>query len=78
LVRIKSGNRCDAHNKAEGGAEGSKHKLGIAADIVVTNVHADEVADYLEDKYPHCFGIGRYKGRTHIDVRVKPARWDNR
>lgn len=77
-VKINSGNRCHDHNLKIGGAPGSYHVKGMAADFVVNNVHADEVADYLEDKYPDWFGIGRYKGRTHLDSRTKPARWDSR
>lgn len=34
-----------------------------------------EIADYLEKKYPHRYGIGRYQGRTHLDVRAEKARW---
>ena len=32
-VTINSACRCEAHNESVGGADGSKHKLGIAADI---------------------------------------------
>jgi hypothetical protein len=41
-------------------------------------VHDDKVADYLEEKYPDKYGIGRYIGRTHLDIRKTKARWDNR
>jgi uncharacterized protein YcbK (DUF882 family) len=78
-VIINSGNRCQAHNASIGGsAPNSKHTKGIAADVRVKGVHADDVADYLENKYPNKYGIGRYIGRTHIDVRETLARWDYR
>jgi len=42
------------------------------------SIHCDEVADYLELYYQYIYGIGRYRGRTHLDTRSKKARWDNR
>lgn len=77
-VIINSGCRCAIHNKNEGGSPKSQHLLGTAADIVVKGIYADDVADYLEERYSDTYGIGRYNGRTHIDIRSKPARWDNR
>ncbi len=67
--------RCDQHNVDVGGAKGSKHKLGIAADIRVKNVAPDKVYVYLTSKYPDVYGIGKYKTFTHIDVRTNAARW---
>lgn len=78
-IKITSGNRCPKYNATIPGASSkSQHTKGMAADFRVKNVHEDRVADYLEEKYPDWFGIGRYEGRTHIDVRSTPARWDNR
>jgi len=77
-VFINSGCRCVEHNRAVGGSEGSQHSLGKAVDVRVEGVGADEVADYLLSAYPDTYGIGRYDGRTHIDVREDKARWDNR
>lgn len=77
-ITINSGARCPTHNKKEGGGVASQHLFGKAGDVVVEGVHADAVANYLEAKYPNKYGIGRYIGRTHIDVRQTPARWDNR
>ena len=74
---INSGCRCEKHNKAEGGSSNSQHLYGKAADIVVRGVEAGEVYAYLVGKYPGRYGIGKYNGRTHIDVRSGgPARWD--
>ena len=77
-ITINSGNRCESHNSAVGGSDHSQHKFAKGADIVVKDIHADNVADYLEERYPDKYGIGRYDGRTHIDVRPNKARWDKR
>jgi len=77
-VTINSGMRCAPHNMAEGGSKGSLHKQGKAADIAVKGVHPNLIAQWLELQYPNRHGIGRYVGRTHIDVRAKKARWDKR
>jgi len=83
-VRINSGARCVEHNKAVGGGDKSQHLYGKAADMVIydklsgKDIHADDVADYLEEKYNTSKGIGRYNGRTHIDCRPNKARWDVR
>ena len=77
-IAINSGNRCPTHNIEVGGSRGSQHIFGKAADFVVKDVHADEVADYLEETYPNSYGIGRYEGRTHVDTRGSKSRWDKR
>ncbi len=74
-VTITSGYRCDKYNSYVGGAKGSKHKEGIAVDIVVKNVAPVEVWEYLIAKYPNQYGIGKYSSFTHIDVREGKARW---
>lgn len=62
----------------------SKHVFGMAADFhltlrfhngIIEKVNPGEVNDYLEDKYPYKYGIGRYSTFTHIDVRPEKARW---
>ena len=75
-VSVNSGNRCAKHNKAVGGASNSQHLYGRAADINVDSIPPNEVAKYLEHKYPAKYGIGRYRNFTHIDTRSGPAvRW---
>ncbi len=74
-VVINSACRCEEHNERVGGAKGSKHKEGIAADIVVRGVSPKEVHKHLIDLYPDQYGIGRYNTFTHIDVRETKARW---
>lgn len=77
-VVINSGYRCPDWNKRVGGASGSKHLEGIAADIRVVGVSPAEVQDYVLNKYKGKYGIGRYNSFTHIDVRNTVARWDMR
>ena len=87
-VIINSGCRCVAHNEVIQKrynanyvpfSSNSQHLYGIASDFVVKDVHADDVADYLEAKYPDRYGIGRYNGRTHFDAKPGRARrWDSR
>lgn len=74
-VIINSACRCDEHNENIGGSYGSKHKQGIAADIVVKGVDPATVYTYLDDMYPTSYGIGKYESFTHIDVRPNKARW---
>jgi uncharacterized protein YcbK (DUF882 family) len=72
-VRVTSGCRCGAHNKAVGGAEKSQHKKGRAADIQVSGVSPMKVADYAESLG---MSVGRYDSFTHIDSRTYPrALW---
>lgn len=72
---INSGCRCKAYNKKIGGAERSRHTLGIAADIVVTGATPHEVHRYLNNTYPNRYGLGQYETFTHFDVRKNHARW---
>lgn len=76
-VMINSACRCASYNQKVGGAQKSQHIRGMAADITVTNISPDIVADYLEQTHGTC-SIGRYDTFTHLDVRDTPARWDRR
>lgn len=73
-VTINSGYRCPTHNRNCGGAIGSQHLRGTAADIVVKGVPAHEVYKAV-DPYHDDGGLGKYKTFTHIDVRGHRARW---
>ena len=75
---INSGARCKKHNAVIGGSEHSKHMLGKAADVQISGIHENDVADYLEAEYLGTYGIIRYIGRTHIDVRTNAYRYDYR
>jgi len=74
-VTINSACRCESHNAAIGGSAKSKHKLGIAADVVVSNVSPDDVHWYFDNLYPDKYGLGKYNSFTHIDVRRDKGRW---
>jgi uncharacterized protein YcbK (DUF882 family) len=74
-VHFNSWCRCWEHNKDVGGLPDSYHPKAIAVDFWIKSIPDDSVADYLEAKYPNKYGIGRYKGRTHLDVRKLKARW---
>ena len=74
-VKINSACRCSEHNKKIGGAYGSKHKLGIAADIVVKGIDPTDVYKFLDMFQPNKYGVGKYDSFTHIDVRNNKARW---
>lgn len=77
-ITISSGYRCDKHNKNVGGATGSRHSKGQAADIVVKDVKPSEVAKYAESI--GILGIGLYETSkdghfVHVDTRTNKAFW---
>ncbi len=74
---INSACRCPDYNEKVGGAKQSQHVLGMAADIVVMNVHPDRVFGYIKKAHKAC-STGRYNSFTHIDVRNVVAHWDER
>lgn len=77
-IEVTSGYRCEAHNKAIGGAKNSRHKYGTAVDIKPTKFSKEE----LERLYQVCLkenvftglGDGRPKNFVHVDVRVCKTR----
>ncbi len=66
----------------------SEHLFGWAADFWLEweywdasrkKIPDDDIADYLIGRHIAKFGVGRYNGRTHFDIRQSHyARWDNR
>jgi uncharacterized protein YcbK (DUF882 family) len=74
-VTITSACRCINHNHAVGGKPNSKHREGIAADVVVQDIDASIIYNYLDEQYVASKGIGKYTTFTHIDVRSVKARW---
>lgn len=77
-VTINSGYRCAKHNKKVGGASGSRHTKGQAADIVVKGIKPAEVAKYAESI--GVLGIGLYETDkdghfVHIDTRTAKSFW---
>lgn len=75
-VTITSGIRCKTHNANVGGATGSQHLRGTAADIKVKGKSPKEVAAYCETLLPKTGGIGIYGTFVHVDVRSKKSRWN--
>lgn len=74
-VKINSAHRCEKHNKAVGGATGSRHVKGDATDITVVGMTPKQVSDDCEDFN----GKGLYDTFVHVDSREgKLARWDFR
>ena len=82
-ITINSCARCEEHNRREGGSKRSEHVVNEAngwesdaADFSVQGVHESKVVAYLKQTpYANLIGIGKYKGRTHVDTRGYPARW---
>lgn len=77
-VIINSGYRCAKHNKAVGGATGSYHTKGMAADIAINGVAPAEVAKYAETI--GIKGIGLYETNkdgyfVHVDTRTTKSFW---
>jgi hypothetical protein len=77
-IIITSGYRCATHNKNIGGATGSRHSKGDAADIVVSDISPKEVAKYAESIGVK--GIGLYESNAdgyfvHIDTRTTKSFW---
>ena len=77
-VTINSAYRCATHNKKVGGASGSRHTKGQAADIKVEGVTPAEVAKYAESI--GIKGIGLYETDkdghfVHIDTRSTKSFW---
>jgi hypothetical protein len=72
---INSGYRSPKHNRAVGGAKGSKHMLGIAFDVRMDN---HDPATYIAAALAVGFnGIGTYprQGFVHVDARATRASW---
>jgi hypothetical protein len=77
-VNISSGYRCATHNKNIGGATGSKHSKGQAADIYINGVAPAEIAKYAESI--GILGIGLYETDkdghfVHVDTRTSKSFW---
>lgn len=77
-ITITSAYRCPTHNKRIGGATGSRHTKGDAADIVVKGRTPAEVAKYAESI--GIKGIGLYETAAdgyfvHIDTRSTKSFW---
>lgn len=75
-VTITSAYRTPTHNRSVGGTAYSQHLYGKAADIKVSGVSPQKVAEYAKTVMSDRGGIGRYGTFTHIDVRSAKSRWN--
>lgn len=73
-VHINSGYRTPTRNKAIGGAKYSYHMRGMAADIRVNDMSAEEIANKLNKIVPAECGIIVYSTWVHFDTRTKKYR----
>ena len=48
-IRVTSGYRCDALNRAVGGVSTSAHRLGYAADLIPSNGKIDEFGKFVKN-----------------------------
>ena len=81
-LKINSGYRSPAHNKAVGGAQFSQHVQGKAADIssnkyTPEQIHAAILYLIGQGKMKDS-GLGIYDSFCHYDIRNGKARWDLR
>ena len=77
-ITVTSGYRCPAHNRNVGGATGSRHSKGDAADIVIQGIAPRTVAQYAESI--GVLGIGLYETSAdgyfvHIYTRNYKSFW---
>jgi uncharacterized protein YcbK (DUF882 family) len=70
-IHIRSGFRCVHHNQRCGGAKGSRHLIGQAADIEVKGMTGKQLAHDCSD----AGGVGLAKGWIHVDIRYGKSRW---
>ena len=79
-IKINSGYRSEAHNKAVGGVKSSKHTKGLAADIRVKDLETDDLYLLIESLIKQGDmkegGLGVYDTFVHYDIRGTRARWN--
>ncbi|GLB53061.1 hypothetical protein NBRC110019_21010 [Neptunitalea chrysea] len=79
-IKVNSGYRSPEHNAKVGGSPSSQHKLGKAADIVVSGETPERVLETIEQLIDtgqmQQGGLGLYDTFVHYDIRGTKARWD--
>jgi uncharacterized protein YcbK (DUF882 family) len=78
-IKVNSGYRSPAYNKAVGGAQNSQHLLGKAADICIAGKDPEilhfAIQELILKKKIKNGGLGLYKTFVHYDIRPGAARW---
>lgn len=77
-ITINSGYRTYSHNRKIGGASASYHLYGLAADIVISGMTAEQMAKVASAALGNKGGVGLYNGYIHVDGRVNRYRFDKR
>ena len=81
-LKINSGYRCPKHNKTVGGVKNSQHVMSTAVDLIASEVNPNKLQETMLGLMEHNSipngGLGRYDTFTHYDIRLTPARWDQR
>lgn len=72
-VKISSGYRCPALNKAVGGVSRSQHMRGQAADIKIQGVTPTHIADYIANHLPYDQVI-IYPTFVHVSYSIQANR----
>lgn len=72
-VKISSGYRCQALNKAVGGVTNSQHMRGQAADIKILGVTPTHIADYIANHLPYDQVI-LYPTFVHVSYSIQANR----
>ena len=77
-ITITSAYRCESYNRSIGGATGSRHSKGQAADICIPGIAPKEIAKYAESI--GVLGIGLYETAAdgyfvHVDTRDYKSFW---
>lgn len=73
---IRSGYRCQTHNRQVSGGKFSKHLIGMAADIDVTGWKGKDIHDLIDEISSLInSGLGIYSNHIHFDLRDERAAW---
>lgn len=73
-LRVRSGYRCEEHNRLVGGAARSQHLKGRAFDLEAQSELERAQIVYLA-RVCGFRGIGLYPSFVHLDTRPDPAWW---